>query len=377
MSGYPKKDEKKGTYFFVLENGKGPDGKRIRIVRKGFKKLSDAKEAMRNLMLELKNADKMNKAEEERTMTLEEYLDYWLLNYAKTNTKPKTYAEYEKIIKTHLQPSMGHIMLKELKSIHLQNYYREKLMGLSAQSVTHHHRVLSKALNDAIGWEFIRKNAAKGAKPPKPVKHEMQTLDSRELNILIKTAKEKTPVYYPILSSAVHTGMRKSELIGLTWDNVDFIAKKIYVRQTITEANGKYFFNPLPKGEKPRGIKITNGLVNLLQTLKDEHDQRKKALGETFNPHNLVFCNSKGNIMAPSEISRALKRALKAAGLPDIRFHDIRHSHATILLKANVHPKIVSERLGHSHFNITMDIYSHVTESMEGLAVNVLDEILD
>lgn len=218
---------------------------------------------------------------------------------------------------------------------------------------------------------------AKGAKPPKPVKNKMNTLKVEQLNSLLAAEKEKTPVYFPIITGAVHTVTRKSEFIGLNWDNVDLSAQKIYICQTITEANGKYFFNPLPKGKETRGVKLTTELAKLMQSLKAEHDQRKKALGETYNPHNLVFCNSKGNIMAPSEISRALKRALKAAGLLNIHFYDIRHSHATILLKAKVHPKIVSERLGHSKFSFTMDIYSHVTDSIEELAVNTLDEILD
>lgn len=377
MSGYPKKDKETGTYFFVLENGKGTNGKRKRIVRKGFKKLSDAKEAMQNVMLQLKNAKEENVTVNITNMTLGDYLDYWSENYAKTNTKPKTYAEYKKIIKTHLQPSLAHIILRDLKSTQLQNYYNTKLKVLSAQSVLHHHRLLSKALNDAIDWEFISKNPAKRAKPPKPEKKEMHTYRNEQINFLMKIAKETSPIYYPIIYAAAHTGLRKSELMGLRWEYVDFKAQKFYICLTITESDGKYFFNPLPKGKKPRSIKLTTGLAQLIQSLKDEHDNRKKILGETYNPHNLVFCNSKGNIMAPSEITRALKKSIEAAGLPDIRFHDLRHSHATILLEENVHPKIVSERLGHSRFNVTMDIYSHVTQSMEELAVETLDKILD
>ncbi|MBV7505638.1 site-specific integrase [Bacillus sp. sid0103] len=249
--------------------------------------------------------------------------------------------------------------------------------GLSAQSVTHHHRVLSKALNDAIDWEFIEKNVAKGAKPPKPLKREMNTFTVEQLNLLLKTAKEKTPVFYPIIYAATHTGMRKSELIGLTWKKVDFHTQRLYIRQTITEANGKYFFNSIPKNEKPRGIKLTAELEKLLTSLNEEHDNQKRILGDSLNPYDLVFCNTKGNIIAPSEISRALKRAIKAAYLPDILFHDLRHSHATILLQANVHPKIVSARLGHSKIQVTMDTYSHLTDSIEGIAVDTLDTLLD
>ncbi|MCM3572513.1 site-specific integrase [Mesobacillus subterraneus] len=373
MAGYPKKDEKNGTYYFVLEAGKNATGKRKRIKRTGFKKMNEAKAAMAKMLLDVKSG-KMLK---ENNMFLGQYLDYWLENYAKTNTKPKTYAEYKKIINGHLQPSFQNILLSDLKSTHLQKYYNEKLNALSAQSVTHHHRVLSKALNDAIDWEFIDRNVAKGAKPPKPIKREMNTYTAEQLNFLLKTAKEKTPLFFPIIYAAAHTGMRKSELIGLTWTNVDFKTGKIYIRQTITEANGKYFFNPIPKNERPRGVKLTSELNKLLLNLKNDYENRQKILGETFNPHNLVFCNSKGNIMVPSEISRALKRAIKAAGLPDIRFHDLRHSHATILLKANVHPKIVSARLGHSKIQVTMDTYSHLTDSIEAIAVDYLDEMLE
>jgi integrase len=372
-TGYPKQDKKTGKWFFVIEAGKGTNGKRTR-KKRSFETKKEAKIAMAEALIEVqKNQDTKNNV----NIMVGEYLSYWLENYAKTNTKPKTYAEYEKIVKTHLQPSLGHIKLHELKSIQLQNYYKEKLKSLSAQSVTHHHRILSKALNDAIDWEFIDKNVAKGAKPPRPSKREMNTHTVEQLNLLLKTAKEITPIYFPIIYAAAHTGMRKSELIGLAWRNVDFLTQRIYIRQTITEANGKHFFNPIPKNEKPRGIKLTAELMKLMETLKKEYDKQKQILGNQFNPHDLVFCNSNGNIMASSEISRALKKAIKAANLPDIRFHDLRHSHATILLQANVHPKIVSARLGHSKIQVTMDIYSHMTDSIEGIAVDTLDSLFE
>jgi integrase len=372
MAGYPKKDNKNGTYYFVLEAGKNPNGTRKRLKRTGFKTLREAKAEMAELTLAIKNGEFIK----ENKMSLSQYLDYWLDNYAKTNTKPKTFVEYEKMVNNHLKLSLGSIMLHELKSLHLQNYYKDKLKVLSAQTITHHHRLLSKALNDAIDWEFIIKNPAKGAKPPKPVKLEMNTLNVEQLNMLLATAKERTPIYYPVIFAAAHTGMRKSELMGLTWKNVDFKAQRFYIRQTITEANGKYFFNQIPKNEKPRGVKLTAELAKLVHELKEEHDGRKLALGEAFNQQNLVFCNTKGNIMAPSEMTRALKRALRAAQLPDIRFHDLRHSHATILLQENVHPKIVSARLGHSKIQVTMDTYSHITDSIEGIAVDYLNDLL-
>jgi integrase len=135
--------------------------------------------------------------------------------------------------------------------------------------------------------------------------------------------------------------------------------------------------NLSPKNNKPRGIKLTKGLKKLLETLKVEYENQKEILGDAFNPHNLVFCNSRGNIMIPSELTRTFKRVIKAANLPDIRFHDLRHTHATILLKENIHPKIVSARLGHSRTQVTLDLYSHVTDTLEGIAVDCLDNLLD
>ncbi|PLS01946.1 hypothetical protein CVD27_22795 [Neobacillus cucumis] len=373
MAGYPKKDSKNGTYYFVLEAGKDTSGKRKRVKRSGFKKINEAKAAMAELMLELKKGN----SPIEKEMSVHDYLNFWLDNYAKTNTKPKTFAEYEKIIKTHIQPSLGKINLYALTSIRVQQYYAEKLEVLSSQSVLHHHRVLTKALNDAVDWEFLSRNVAKKAKPPKPLKREMKTLCADQLNILVETAKEVTPIYFPIIYTAGHTGMRKSELMGLSWENVDLKNSRLYVRQTITEANGKYFINKRPKNGIARGIKLTVENTKLLMNLKVQNDELRNALGETYNPLNLVFCNSAGNIMAPSEITRALKRALKVANLPDIRFHDVRHSHATILLQAGIHPKIVSERLGHSKVGITLDLYSHVTATIQDQAVTALNEVLN
>ncbi|SHR10045.1 site-specific recombinase XerD [Mycobacteroides abscessus subsp. abscessus] len=371
--GYPKKDEKKGTYYFVLEAGRDANGKRKRIVRKGFKTAKEAKAEMNKLAVELANND----APEDYNKTFAEYLKYWIENYVKTNLRPKTGAEYVKIIKTHIEPSLGHIKLKELKSTHLQTYYSQKLQKLSAQTVKHHHSLISAALRDAIGWEYIRKNVAKGAKPPKPVKKEMKKLNSDQLNLLFKVAKEKSPVYYPITFAAAHTGMRKSELLGLTWDKVDFDEERLLVMDTITESNGKYFFNPSPKGKEVRPVKLTKELIKLFRELKTENEKRVNTLGQTFNPRNLVFCNSRGNIMSPSEITRAFKRVLKAAGLPDeTRFHDLRHTHATLLLKANIHPKIVSDRLGHSRINVTLDTYSHIDDELQKIAVAKLNEML-
>lgn len=241
----------------------------------------------------------------------------------------------------------------------------------------HHHRLLSKSLNDGMDWEIVRRNVAKKAKPPKPDRPEMKVLDEHQLILLLEVAEKTSPFYYPAISTAAQTGMRMSEVLGLRWEDVDLINKRLYIRQTITSAGSKNYINTTTKNKSNRSISMTKNHVSLLLRPKEQHINLKKSLGESYNPLNLVHCNSVGNIMSSSEVTRGLKRALRAANLPDIRFHDLRHSHATILLLKNVHPKVVSARLGHKKIAITMDLYSHVTRNIEERAVSELDDIFD
>ncbi|MCL6572281.1 MAG: site-specific integrase [Bacillus sp. (in: Bacteria)] len=265
---------------------------------------------MAKITLEIKR----NESLKESKMLLGEYLNYWLHNYAKPNTSHKTFAEYKKIIKTHIQPSLGHIMLNDLKSTHLQEYYRKKLQGLTAQLVLHHHRILSKSLNDAIGWEFISRNVAKGAKSPKPVRKEMKTLSVEQLNLFVKTAKEKSPVYFPILFATVHTEMRKSELIGINWENVDFTSEKFYIRQTITVANGKYFFNNVPKNEKPRAVRLTAELKNFSRILNTSMTTEKNYLENRIIRIILCFVTRRGISWLHLKLQERLSECSKLQG---------------------------------------------------------------
>lgn len=366
-----EKGKENNYYTVVVEAGKDPNGKRARLVRKHIKGKGNAQRLYAELLLEVKTKKVTNTSE----MTFEEYTGYWLNSYAKTNTKPRTFDNYLSMLENHLIPYLGKFKLTALTSVQIQNYHSEKLKILSAQSVKHHHRLLSKMLNDAVGWEYITKNVMQGVKAPKPVKKEMTTLDEKQLNKLLEVAEKVAPLYFPAIYTAAHTGMRKSEINGLRWKDVDFANEKIRIIQTVTYSKGKYNFSLVPKNGKVRTIKMTKGLTSLLKNLKEDLDTKRKKLGSSFNPIDLVFCNSKGNLIYPGELSRGLKNALKAANLPDIRFHDLRHSMATIMFGRNIHPKLVSERLGHSKISITLDLYSHVIPSIEEKAVDVLNDI--
>ncbi|WP_458413024.1 tyrosine-type recombinase/integrase [Schinkia sp. CFF1] len=370
MTGRITKDKKTGTYYFTIEVG--TKGNRKRKVQKNFKTKKDAKAALDLAIADLHNEVDNNESSKE-SLSLGDYLDYWLKSYAKPNTSPNTYRGYEQIIRVHLKPGLGHIQLQDLTALQLQDYYIDKLEDLSAQTVKHHHRLLSKALNDAVDWEFVNKSVVQKAKPPKPKKFRPTFYSKEELDRLFEAAKSRT-IYYPTIYTAGHTGARLGELRALQWKDIDFNHRRLSITKSSYLEGGKVQIRDLTKGGKDRTIVIGQKLMNFLKSHYDWHQELKNRLGDGFNPNDLVFFNSKGDYIDHRELRRAYKSAVKRAGLKDSRFHDTRHSHASILLQKNVHPKIVSERLGHSKIGITLDIYSHAIPSLQEQAVEVFDD---
>jgi integrase len=370
MTGRITKDKKTNTFYFTIEIG--TKGNRKRKVQKNFKTKKEAKVALDLALAELQNEGEND--ESKKDLSLGGYLDYWLKAYAKSNTAPNTYRGYEQIIRVHLKPDLGTIKLQGLSPLQLQDYYTDKLEVLSAQTVKHHHRLLSKALNDAVDWEFVNKNVALKAKAPKPEKFRPTFYSKEELDRLFEAAKSSN-VYYPKIFTAGHTGARLGELRALRWTDIDFNNRRMAITKSAYEDKEKGVqTRDLTKGGKDRTIVIGKILMNFLKSHYIRYQELKNRLGNSFNSNDLVFFNSNGHYLNPRELHKAHKRAIKRAELKDSRFHDLRHSHATILLEKNVHPKIVSERLGHSKIGITLDLYSHVIPSLQEQAIEVFDD---
>ena len=221
MRGSIKKDG--SSWMVVFDIGRPITGNRKQKRVRGHK---TKKEAEKFLSEQLNSVDKGTYFEPSG-MTLSEYLDYWLENYAKPNTSQKTIEGYSYIIQQHLKPSLGNIKILKLQPAHLQEYYVHKLTngkldgsGLSAQSVKHQHRLISKALKDAVKWQFLIRNVAEAVTPPKTKKAEMQVWDNEQVKTFLNAAKRS--VYYPIYLTATYTGMRRGEVLGLRWQDIDF-----------------------------------------------------------------------------------------------------------------------------------------------------------
>ena len=288
---------------------------------------------------------------------------------------------YEEIVRCHLSPRLGHIPLSKLQPLHIQSYYSEALLsgrrrgkgGLSAQTVLHHHRVLREALQQAVKWLLLARNPADAVEPPRPKRREMRALDGEATGKLLRAATE-TRLYVPIMI-AVTTGLRRGEILGLRWEDVDFENANLAVRQSLEQTKAGLAFKQ-PKTAKGRRVVALPGLT--IETLKQHRKQQaaeRLMLGQAFEDHGLVCARADGNPWPSNSFSAAFVALAKKAGCT-IRFHDLRHTHATQLLRQGVHPKIVSERLGHSTVGITLDVYSHVLPGMQEEAATRTDTAL-
>ncbi|WP_342042830.1 site-specific integrase [Bacillus sp. OTU2372] len=376
MRGSIKKDG--NSWNVVFDLGKDPvTGKRKQKRKRGFK---TKKEAEKYINEQLNAIDKGTYFEPSE-ITLSEYLDYWLENHAKPNTAHRTYENYQYMINLHLKPVLGPIKISKLQPSHLQEYYAQKLSngkidegGLSAQSVKHHHRLIFKALKDAVKWQLIVRNVAEAVTPPKTRKVEMQTWDNEQVKVFLNVSKDSP--YYPIYLTAINTGMRRGEVLGLRWQDIDFDNNIVYVRQSLQEVKNVGLTFKEPKSGKTRSISVTPSLIKELKKIYKQQLENKLLIGQGYKDLDLVFAQRNGKPIQPTEMARNYRKIVDLSGLPYIRFHDLRHTHATLLLKQGVHPKVVSERLGHSTIGITMDTYTHVLPNMQKEAALLLEQLI-
>lgn len=294
---------------------------------------------------------------EETKITVAEYLLDWFDNY-KINLAPATIRGYKTNIKKHIIPEIGHMKLVNLSPIVIQNLYNNRIKkGISTNSVLFMHRVLHKALKRAVGLQMIRYNPTENLELPKKKKHNAQVLTEEQVKKMLKTAKG-TDAYILILL-AVGLGLRRGEVLGLMWEDIDFDRKVVSINRNVVYEERQFRIGDLKTCSSRRSILISNGIVNALR----EH--RKIDSG--------FVINNDINPLSPSTLELRYKTILKKAELPDIRFHDLRHTNATLMLKGGVHAKVASQRLGHSTIGITMDLYSHVMSEMQEEAAAILD----
>lgn len=369
------------SWAVVIDLGRDPGtGKR----KQAWRSLKGTKRDAEALLVQLLHQRDMGVDQSPGKATVAEYLERWLRDYVQSSTAPRTFERYEQIVRCHLTPMLGSIPLGKLRPQHIQSCYSRSLQegradgtrrGLSAQTVLHHHRVLREALHHAVRWQLIARNPADAVAPPRPDRREMNVLDQDGVQCLLATCKDLE--FHALVFVAIATGLRLGELLALRWSDVDLGARNLRVTRTLQHVNGRGLLFREPKTRSARRrVALSRETTSVLAEQRKRQLERRLSLGPAYEDNDLIFANPSGAPTPPYRISQRFASLARSAGVGPLRFHDLRHTSATFMLSAGVHPKVVSERLGHAGVSITLDIYSHVLPGLQEEAANLLDAYL-
>jgi integrase len=362
----------KGSWEIAVDPGRDEKGKRLRkfVSVKGSK--AEAQKKLRELLTALDKGLPLDSSK----ATVGEFLETWLRDYAETNTSLRTVEGYREKIRNYVLPNIGNVPLAKLTPQHIQAIYASMMeRKLSPRTALHVHRILREALAHAMKWGLLTRNVCDAVNPPKPRNKEMAALDTPDVQKFLELASASP--FGPVFFLDIYTGMRRSELLGLRWTAVDLSGKTLSVTETLQRIKGKGLVAMQPKTDRSRRlVSLPPSAVALLSGLKVKQREQREAMGLEWKESDYVFSNFDGTPYHPDTVTRAFTRIIKKAGVPKVRLHDLRHTHATLMLKQGVHPKIVSERLGHASIIITLDTYSHVLPSLQEAAALKFEEML-
>jgi integrase len=348
-----------------------PDQKWITV--KGTKKEAEAK------LAELLHQYNTGEFVSPNKITTGEWLTRWLDVYIMKSSQKKlrTKETYKTVVENHLIPNLGSIPIQKLIPIHLQNYYNSS--KLSSGTLSQHHAIIHQALKVAMQQErLITHNPAElvAEKPNGKESTEIITWDEEEIKKFLAVARKKSMQAFVFYSLAIETGLRKGEICGLMWQDINLKECRISVCRTLLKS-GKNPTLGSPKNGKSRAITISPQMADLLRRHKVEQNQLKLKMGELFSDLGYVFTKKNGGPLQINNLSEnEFDKLIKRAGVKDIRFHDLRHTAATLMLGQGIHPKVVQERLGHSDIAITMNRYSHVTPTMQKEAATAIANLI-
>ena len=371
-----------GRWKLVFDLPRGTDGKRRQVLRRIKGTKAEAEEKFHELLTEYKNGGFV----EPSRLTISSFLEKWL-DTIEPSVSGKTYERYDQLIKNHITPQLGDIVLQKLHPMNVQEFYNKLLGegridgkgGLSPRTVKHTHRVFKKALTQAVTWKLTASNPAEGAVLPKVENKEIEFLDRDELATLLDAIEGRS--LYPIILLAATTGMRRGELLGQHWSDVDLDEGWLRVTQTLeqTTKHGLQLKEPKSKAGR-RKISLPQTTVAMLRQHQLDQSELRLKLGLGGKNDGLVLpvldANKGFTFRSPRALTKEFDRLVRNLDITRITFHGLRHTHITHLLMDNVPIKLVSQRAGHASVSITLDVYGHVLPDMQQGVADLIDQQL-
>ena len=348
------------SWYFVLTVGKKENGKPKQIKRRGFKTKQEAIKAMN----ELEHSINQGTYVEPSKILYKEYLERWLED-RQTRVKKQTLGTYTWLVNKHIIPALGNVELSKLNALMIQQLLTKltKDKCLSDENIQKVYTLINASLKQAERWSLIAKNPTSLVDRPKATKKQVKVWDVPEVTTFLEHAKGSR--YYIAFLLAVTTGMRQGEILALQWKDIDFENGFLRVTQILSH-DGKEILPYTKTKSGTRTIDLPDETIAELKKHKVRIAKEKLAAGpDIYTDLDLVVCSENGTPTNAGNIRRAFNSAIEKANVPKIRFHDLRHTHATLLLKQGANPKIVAERLGHADTRITLDTYSHLLPSMQ------------
>ena len=359
---------KRGSCYSIIENFQGNSGNQTRKWESGFTTKRQAENRLGELLTPIETGLNVQASH----TAFGQFLNEWLERYVSKRVRGSTMDGYRQRAK-HIVDGLGDVSIVDLRPDHLIEYYDSKLLNLSASTITKHHHLIVDCLSDAVKWNLITRNVGIAVEPPRAPKKEMKALSVGETHRFLDNCI--TEPWRTIFHTLIWTGIRRSELLGLQWNDLDLDMALMTIRRSLVRLqNGTYVTDEPKTSSGARSLDLAPSTCILLKQHRADQERDVELLGIPSSQANFVFGHPDGTPRTPSTVTQQFRRIASRAGLSGVRLHDLRHTHASLMLQQGTDIKTISTRLGHSSVAFTMDTYAHLLPGMQKAAMEKFEE---